>query len=198
MSIQTYRYKLVGPSESVLQNLVPGAAVAGTISDMDVIDIQLDSSMKDDLDAVMLSFGYTFSATDPVTPLPTSLHWQKFTKTYADLASAALTNDIELFQLPSATCIHSVVIRQSVSFSGGLIVGYTLSVGITGNLTKYAAAFNVLQTPGDQVFQLSSIVGLENFGAATSIRLAAVSVGAFLNAATQGSVDIWVLTSSLP
>lgn len=127
-----------------------------------------------------------------------SLNWSKYTKTYADLAAAALTNDIQLFQLPTAGVIHGAVIHHTQSFAGGLITGYTLSLGIMGDLTKYASAFDVFQAPGNTTFQNDLVLGLENLGAPTSIRLAATAVGANLDQATAGSVDIWVLTSSLP
>jgi hypothetical protein len=91
--------------------------------------------------------------------------------------------------------IHAVKIKHSAAFTGGLISAYTVSVGIVGNLVKYAPAFNVFQAPGNTVQQISSTVGTENHGAATSIRLAAVSIGANLNAATTGAVDVWALVS---
>ena len=113
----------------------------------------------------------------------------KVTKTYAQLAAAALTNDIEVYSLPAGCRIESVTIDPTVAFTGGAIAAYTLSVGITGNLTKFAAAFSVFTT-GSQ--QDSNNFSVESWTAATSIRLAAISVGANLNAATAGSVDIYI------
>jgi hypothetical protein len=121
--------------------------------------------------------------------------WVKVSKVFGDLAAAALTNDIEVLSLGAAGVIHAVKIKHSAAFTGGAIATYTLSVGIVGNLVKYAPAFNVFQAPGNTVFQVSSVVGSENHGAATSIRLAAVSTGANLNAATSGAVDVWALVS---
>ncbi len=121
--------------------------------------------------------------------------WVKVTVGYAALAAAALTNDIEVLNLAAAGVIHAVKIKHSASFVGGSISAYTLSVGIVGNLTKYAAAFDVFQAPGNTVQQLTGTLGTENHGAAVSIRLAATSVGANLNAATAGSVDVWLLVS---
>ncbi len=123
--------------------------------------------------------------------------WKKYTVTYAALAAASLTNNIELFSLPGGGVIHDVVIKPQTSFLGGLISAYTLSVGIATNFVKYAAAFNTFQAPGDAVAQLSTVQGFENCVAATSIRVTAISVTGLLNAATQGSADIWVLASRL-
>jgi len=124
--------------------------------------------------------------------------WTKYTVTYAQLAAGALTNDIQLFSLPARGTVHAVVIKHSASFTGGMIATYTLSVGIAGTLAKYASAFNVFQAPGDTVLQSSGGAFTENAGAAISVRVAATSTGANLNAATAGSATIWVLSSTLP
>lgn len=124
--------------------------------------------------------------------------WTKYTVTYAQLSAAALTNDIQLFSLGARQTIHAVVIKHSASFTGGAIATYTVSVGIAGTLAKYASAFNVFQAPGNTVLQSSGGTFTENTVAATSVRVAAVSTVGNLNAATSGSVDIWVLVSTLP
>lgn len=124
--------------------------------------------------------------------------WVKYTKTYTDLAAAGLTNDIELFSLAAKEVIHAVVLKASTAFSGGTIATYTLSVGISGTIGKYAPAFDVKQTVGNNVFGFNELPGMENFSSATSIRLGAISTVGLLNAATAGVVDVWVLKSTLP
>jgi hypothetical protein len=121
--------------------------------------------------------------------------WFKYTVTHTALQAAATSNDIELLSLPAGGVIHAVKTKHSVAFSGGAIATYTVSVGIAGTLAKYSSAFNVFQAIGNTVFQMSSTLGSENHGAVTSIRVAAVSSGANLNASAAGSVDIWVLIS---
>lgn len=123
--------------------------------------------------------------------------WTKYTVTYTDLSLAGTTNDIQLFSLPAKGVIHSVVISHTTNFAGPAITAYTVSVGIASNLTKYAAPFDVLQAAGDSIGQANSNLDFENKSSATSIRVAATSTGANLSAATQGSVEIWVLTSTL-
>jgi len=120
--------------------------------------------------------------------------WVKVTKDYTDFATNGLTNDIEGFLLPAGGVIHAVKIKQSTEFTGGGITAYTLSVGIAGDLTKYAAAFDIFQAAGDTVFEVSDTVDGETHDAAgTSIRLAATSVTANLDQATAGEVDVWIL-----
>lgn len=120
-----------------------------------------------------------------------SPRWRRFTISHTALQAAALTNDIQLLSLPSAGVIHAVRMRSTVSFVGGAISAYSLSLGIVGNLVKYAPLFDFF--PAAPLQQFSSIVGTEDPIAATSIRLAATAVGANLDQSTGGSIDISVL-----
>lgn len=132
----------------------------------------------------------------PATIPAISPVWTKYTVGFAALAAAALSNDIELFQLPAGGIIHAVKIKHGTSFSGGGITSYTLSVGNTVNFTKYSGtAHNIFQATGDTVYKLAGVLDGESHAALASIRLRAVSIGANLNAATQGTVEIWVLAS---
>lgn len=126
--------------------------------------------------------------------------WIKITKTYSDFSTAGLSNDIEIYSLPAKSVIQGCVIKHSTLFSGGTIATYTASVGINGNLVKYATAFNVFQAVSNTTFGLGTAIvpTVENFGAVTSIRGAVVSTVGLLNAATQGSVDFYLLVSTLP
>lgn len=124
--------------------------------------------------------------------------WTKITKSYTDFATAGLTNDIEVFSLPTRGVIQKVVVKHTTAFSGGAIASYTVSVGISGNFTKYAAAFDVFQATGNTTFGFNNLQNMENFGSTTSIRAQATATGANLDQATQGSVDIYVLYSVLP
>ncbi len=127
---------------------------------------------------------------DPIGPT-----WVKYTIASAQLSAAATTNDIELFSLPAGGVIHEVRTKHSVAFAGGAISAYTISSGITANLVKYASAFDVFQAVAGDTMQLSSGPHTENADSATSVRVAAVSTGANLDAATAGSVDVDVLWS---
>jgi hypothetical protein len=121
--------------------------------------------------------------------------WYKSTFTYANFATPGTTNDLQVFSLPPGGVIHAVKIKHSTAFSGGVITAYTVSVGISTNFIKYASAFDVFQATSDTTFQLSNSFGSENHGAATSIRVQAVSTNDNLSNATAGSVDVWLLVS---
>jgi hypothetical protein len=121
--------------------------------------------------------------------------WREYTVSHTALQTAAMANDIELFSLPAAGIIHAVKTKHSVQFAGTGITDYKLSVGIVGTLAKYSAAWDVDTAVAGTNFQLSSTVGSEDHGAATSIRLAATTTGANLDQSTAGTVTVWVLVS---
>lgn len=123
--------------------------------------------------------------------------WRKYTVTHSQFQAAGMSNSVELFVLPAGGIVHAVKIKPSILFAGTGITDYKVSVGITGNLTKYAAAFDVDAAVSDTNFQLSTTVGGETHAAAgTSIKAAATTTGANLDQSTAGSVDIWVLWSA--
>jgi hypothetical protein len=132
---------------------------------------------------------------DPAsTALP---KWTKYTVAATAFTAAAAAEDVELLVLPARGVVQKVVLKHTTAFSGGTSSALTLSVGITGTLTKYSAAFDVFQTTGDTVFSFNELAGMEDFGATTSIRVEATATGDTLDNVGTGSCDIWVLTSAL-
>lgn len=171
------------PSNALRYSTTPGKWRLGTqINDNDFV-VRIDEI-------------YIPPAPTPPPTIPYDIpQWKKFTFTYAALAVAALTNTIEMYQLPAAAIIHAVRIKHSVPFTGGAISAYSLSVGVFANLTKYALAFDVFQPISGVAYQDSFLPGSESFTGAISLRLAAQATGANLDQATAGTVDVWVLLS---
>lgn len=126
--------------------------------------------------------------------------WIKYTLTATDFSVAGLTKTVGFASLGAKQIISGCFVKQSELFTGGLIATYTVSVGIAGTLAKYAVAYNVKQAVSNTAFQIGVALAptMENYGAITSIVATAVSTVANLDAATQGSVDIWLLISTLP
>jgi hypothetical protein len=133
--------------------------------------------------------------------------WHTIDVTYDAFAVGTTATDILGWTLPGAGFIHSVVIKASEAFGGGSLVGYMLSVGVIGELDRYAHAYNVAQACGDDVFHVADglrnrppgVSGLETFDTAgTAIRVAAEAQGDTLDHATSGAATIWVLYSVLP
>jgi hypothetical protein len=108
-----------------------------------------------------------------------------------------MTNDIELFLAPIKTVVMGIIIKHSIEFTGGAIASYDLSVGIVGNLTKYSPNFDVFQIVDETAHDSIMVQKMTQFSSTTSIRLSATSTGDNLDQATQGSVDVWVLTAEL-
>jgi hypothetical protein len=121
--------------------------------------------------------------------------WFRRTLKAVDLSAAATSNNVRLMSLPKGGVVHGVKIKHSQAFSGGAIASYTLSVGVTGNNTKYASAFDVKQAPSATAFQMTSDFGSESHDLAVDLTVSAVSTGANLSVSTSGVVDVWVLMS---
>lgn len=138
------------------------------------------------------------SSTSTLVSSANDLTWNKYTTSHTALQTAGTTNNITLFSLPAKTIIHQIVTKTTVAFAGTSISAYTISVGITGTLAKYSPAFDVLQAVSSSVFQTSSSGNMEDFSGATNIKIAAISTGANLSVSSAGSVDVYVLTSTLP
>lgn len=133
-----------------------------------------------------------------LTPAASVLNWIKVTKTYTDFAAAATTNDIEIYSLPAKGIIHAAMLRQTTSFTGGAISAYTISIGVAGNLGQFLPDIDVFAAPPNTALGQTVTPKIEDFIATTSIRGAAISTDDDLDAATQGSVDFYLLISTLP
>lgn len=148
------------------------------------------------MDPTSLAFG----GTPVIGQIP---RWHKITIPYNQAGlgdQAAQTANATLFVLPSGGMIHAVVLKHSTDWdNGGGGARNEASVGITGTLNKYAAAFRWDQAVTNTNFQLSTIQGIEAIGATTNIKMqwdsSASAVN--LNTGTQGSLDCYVLLSGL-
>lgn len=139
----------------------------------------------------------------PASSYPT---WSSaISKSHTDLQTANTDNNIEIYSLPAKGVVHGVVMKTTTAFAGTGILTYTLQVGITGNTSKYiSSAYDAMAAVSNTNFAVSDngmstpLPRPENFGAATSVRLRAVSAGANLDQSTAGAVDIYLLIGTLP
>lgn len=136
-----------------------------------------------------------FNPTVNLSGVPSYPQWIKKTFTYDQFSIAGLTNDLELISLAAKGVIHGVVIKQITQFSGTLVTSLTASIGPSTNFVKYAAAQD-LSTATPVLFP-SSTMGIENYSAATSIRIKLISIGANLSALAAGAVEVQILVSVL-
>ncbi len=110
---------------------------------------------------------------------------------------AAPIGDVNIYSLVAMGTIEGMVIKTSTLFTGPGITALDLTVGIVGNLAKYLSAYLASAAVSDTNFGLANVLDMENFGAATSIRLAAVATGANLSALTQGAGCLWIKGAKL-
>ncbi len=125
---------------------------------------------------------------------PQAPQWVKITKSYTDFAAAAFTNDISIYSLPAGGVIQDVIINPTISFSGGTIATYTLSIGKGGNLVLWSAPAPIFT---GALISNAGFLPVTQLSA-EDVRASVISTVGLLNAATQGSVDIYLLVAVLP
>ena len=116
--------------------------------------------------------------------------YTKITKTYADFATAGLINTIDLFTLPAKTRVTDTFVKHDTQFLGGGITSYLVGVGITGNLNKLSKDFDIFQAVATDVGAHYRYGGIFDMTNPTTLKVTAKSVGANLDVATQGVVQI--------
>ncbi len=129
---------------------------------------------------------------------PGAAQWVVVSFTHLNFQAAALQKNINLYPLLGKYALHASVIDHTIAFAGTGITGYTLSLGLIGDLAHIAPPFDVTTTPADDNFQIAGITDLYNMSATTLMRINAVSTGANLDQSTAGAVDVYLLISSLP
>jgi hypothetical protein len=123
--------------------------------------------------------------------------FQKFTVSYSDLAAAVSNGPgFVIATLPANTVVLASYIKCTTAFNGGAIADYIVSVGWTdaGGDDAAFGTLDVFNTGASPYGQLNLLRDPAN---PTHVAVFAQSYGAFLNAATQGSVDIYLYTAVL-
>lgn len=121
--------------------------------------------------------------------------WMKITKAYTDFSTAGLSNTITIATLPAKSVVHSTIVNPTTTFVGGIISAYSVSVGMI-NTVDLMPASSVLTIPSRPFSSSLTLAG--TIGSTQAITATAIAVTGLLNAATQGSVDIYLLVSILP
>lgn len=122
----------------------------------------------------------------------------KITKTFADFAAASTTNTIDAgFSLPANAWTIGAPIVLNTTFSGGEISGYTLEIGTVAQPNRFLSNPWNLFTGAGQFQGLLNNTPPISTSVSTALKLTATSIDANLNAATQGTADIWIYYSVL-
>lgn len=170
----------------------------------DDVDIRVNAANELELKSKAAANG--LATLDAATLLPTGQlpvevpRWRKFTIGLAALQAlgAVSTADLEVYSLPAGGTIHSTKVKhfQALASVVGPLTAATASVGKAGNLTKYATVFDVFQAVSGTAFGIFGVVGSENHGAATSIRVEIVLTGDTFDNLTAGVIDVWLLVGT--
>jgi len=140
------------------------------------------------------SGGFLVAGTPPLD----DFMWTAYPLTFASFSTAAATNTITLASPPGKTVLHGVAIKHDIAFTGGGLTGYTLSVGRALILDRHATAHSVFSAPGNSNAELSLNFACDDFVAPILFNVTAVCTGGLLNAATAGTVTIWLCTTLIP
>lgn len=124
--------------------------------------------------------------------------WKRFSVNYADFSAGALTESITLCTIEAKEFIHDARIVPTTDFSGGAIATYTLSIGITGDLTKWRGNRSVFTGNTTGTLAEGASGGLGSYTTTTDVKVTAITTVGNLNVATQGEAYIYLLTSILP
>lgn len=123
--------------------------------------------------------------------------WTKVTIAYTDIQIAATSNTLVSFTLPAAGVIHAIVVKHTTEFVGGSVSDVTLDLGISGESARYIDDHSIFSTPVGTDFEALSLVEIFDFGATQDIEALFNSVGDNLDQLTQGSLDVYFLTTKL-
>lgn len=123
----------------------------------------------------------------------------KLSFTHTQFQAAALLKDIEAYSLPAKFVFRGAIIIPTIQFAGPGFVTYTMSLGLAGDFSRYVLPFDMLAAvSGTNNANGGPNLELLNSGAATSLRLQAVSTGANTNVSTAGAFDLYLFLSRLP
>ena len=124
--------------------------------------------------------------------------WRKFTFSYTDFSAASTTFSVTATSLVAGEGIEAVIIKHNTPFTGGSLSGYSLRVGVSGDVDKYSPLWDVFQAASGTVSLTSRVLDVPNFSSSTDLIIFAEATGGNTSEATAGSVDIYIKTFDLP
>lgn len=130
---------------------------------------------------------------------PQAATWEKISFVHTQFQAAALQNDIQAFSLLAKQVIHGLILVPTIQFAGAGITDYKISVGLAADFERYMLKFDVdTVVAGTNLRNAGPLLEARDVGAAVSVRVAAFSTGANLNASTAGAFDLYVWRATLP
>ncbi len=127
---------------------------------------------------------------------PAGGQWVKYTKTFTDFSTAALTNSLVLFSLPAGSTAD-VIIHHTAAFTGGGASSVVLNVETADFLLTGAVVLSAPTDVADVAVDLDGTYSSINFATARDV-LATLVADVNLDQLTTGSVDIYIKYATLP
>lgn len=124
--------------------------------------------------------------------------WQKITITYSDLAVASTSSEYLLLTLPASNIVMDCKMIVTQNFTGGSLSNYQITIGTDSQHSIVHSNINAFSGIDDLGVGGSPVSTVFNLSGTTPIKLFISSTGDNLNAATQGSVNIYILIGELP
>jgi hypothetical protein len=192
-----------------LTNADPASSPGNQLSLANGTDVTLQPGQSVDL---TVGAGGDFGSTENVNGPPAAggtganyPGWVKVTKLHTAFQTAALTNTVALYTLPAKGVIHACLVKHTAQFVGTGITGYNLT-SVNGASAYFggSGAYSLSAVPANagqgrlQPFAQTGYGSLEDFGATKQITVSVQSIGANLSNSTAGSVDVYLLVSTLP
>lgn len=128
-------------------------------------------------------------------PFPYAFKW---TFTYLDFAAAALTNQVLIVSIPARTRIWGACVYPKEGFGGGAISSYQIGIGIVGDPDRYCAYYEAVLFGPAYGFGFDGGGSVASIADPTDIMISALAVGANLNAAIVGTVEVILELSQWP
>lgn len=125
--------------------------------------------------------------------------WTSVTKLYTDFTAASTSQTINLYTLAAKEVLHAVVIKSNIAWSGGSLAMFGVDIIVNGSSIN--TTWDLMSAVSDTNFLCvtpGSVPYLKSFTATDTVQITATSSGANVNAATAGSVTVYLLTSTLP
>jgi hypothetical protein len=124
--------------------------------------------------------------------------WNRFTVSYTQLQTGALTNEIQYALLPARYVIDGIIIKTSTAFAGTSISSLLFEIGISGETDRHIAGYNALASVADSNHVMADVRDFFSLSSTKSLRIKATAVGANLSALSQGLLEVFVKWAELP
>lgn len=136
-------------------------------------------------------------ALDNQTAIANSTTWTAYTLDFSDFSDPSSGTTIELETLDGGDVIDGVVVKHTVSFVGGSATGVNVSIGPSGDVSRYVNSFDVNRAVAASAFEAVQLLEVPNFAATTVLAIRAVCLGDDLDNLTGGSLNVYLRRGNL-